>query len=80
MLYLEHYTADLDGFIANNKPNEFFASIADAWKSIGAEHNISTGIHDATTCGYGVIDNCGFWFIPLPDAQDHVIVRQPEGS
>lgn len=77
LLYLEHYTADLEGLIAGNNPISFFASVAGAWHSIGAVHNHSTGIHDATTRGYGAIDVSGFWFIGLPDALDNVVVPKP---
>ena len=35
----------------------------------GAKPSCSTGIHGFITCGYGMLDQYGFWQYPLPDGE-----------
>lgn len=70
LLYLEHFSADMNSHIESKRVEDFWADVGDAWKAVGGVPSFSHGIHEATTSGYGDIDFNGFWMIPLPDVDD----------
>jgi hypothetical protein len=70
LLYMEHFSADMNSHIESKRVEDFWADIGEAWKAVGASPSFSKGIHEATTSGYGDIDFNGFWMIPLPDVDD----------
>ena len=45
------------------------------WQS-GARTRFSTGIRESLTCGYGKLDDYGYWEFPLYPAEDYM----PHGS
>lgn len=77
-LLCEHIEADIEHFLSIIVDEGFATCMADYWKLADNPCGYSSGIHDATTRGYGAIDNNGFWMFPLPDCPDHAVVTPPE--
>lgn len=43
--------------------------------AVGWPYNISSGIHGGITCGYGELDNNGFWQYPAPRKVERMYER-----
>lgn len=69
-VFCEYVECDTYNYLRNGDFEDFGSEVAEAWNLLeDIEPSYSTGIHEATTCGYGCIDFNGFWMFSLPDQE-----------